>query len=240
MLTSSVVRAKHLVPNLITLANIVFGFLSVISGAEGHFERACVFLFAAAVCDMLDGKVARLLDATSKFGMELDSLSDALSFGMAPALLVYFAALREVGLIGLGASALYVLCGVLRLARFNVDTKEISKVTFLGLPIPAAGGYVVAFVLVRDSLAAWTIAAGTAVVALCMISTIKVPKFTKGGAPPAMLYLGLGLYALLLVAPSALTWHVWNGWNMVMLVANYVLLHRRGYLARRGSAQPAA
>jgi CDP-diacylglycerol--serine O-phosphatidyltransferase len=234
------VHPRHLAPNLVTLTNIVFGFLSVLSAADGHFERACAFLFAAAMCDMCDGKLARLLNATSKFGMELDSLSDAISFGMAPAFLVYFAVLRDLGVPGIGMAVLYVLCGVLRLARFNVDTKAISKVTFVGLPIPAAAAYIVSLVMVRQSLPIWAIAVGTAVTAVAMISTLKVPKFTKGGAPSLMLYLGVVLFVLLLVWPSAPTWHAWNGWNMVMLATNYVLLHRRGYLAKSDTAQTTA
>jgi CDP-diacylglycerol--serine O-phosphatidyltransferase len=226
------VRAKHILPNAITLANIVFGFLGVVAAAEGRFERACVLLFLAALCDMLDGRIARWLDATSKFGMELDSLSDATSFGFAPALLIYFAVLRELGWVGMAVSILYALCGVLRLARFNTDTKAISKVTFLGCPIPCAGGYLVTFVMVRHGLPLWLIAGGTAFVALGMLSTIKVPKFCKGGAPSFMLYLAIAAFIWFLVQPSALTWHVWNGWNMVMLATNYVMLHRNGYLKR--------
>jgi CDP-diacylglycerol--serine O-phosphatidyltransferase len=237
LVTSSSVHPKHLVPNLVTLANIVFGLLSILAAADGRYERACVLLFLAGVCDMCDGKLARLLDASSRFGMELDSLSDAISFGVAPALLVYFAVLRGLGIMGVGVAALYVLCGVLRLARFNVETRAISKVSFLGMPIPGAAGYILSFVIVRHSLPIWVVALGTLLAALAMVSTIKVPKFTKGGVPSLMLYVGLALFVLLLVWPSALTWHAWNGWNLVLLATNYFLLHRRGYLAKSDTAQ---
>ncbi|MBI5547028.1 MAG: CDP-diacylglycerol--serine O-phosphatidyltransferase [Deltaproteobacteria bacterium] len=233
---------RHLVPNAVTLANIVFGFLSVVASAEGRYEQACLFIFFAALCDMSDGKIARLLNATSKFGMELDSLSDAISFGLAPGVLVYFSVLRDLGNPGMAIAVLYALCGVLRLARFNVDTKEISKVTFLGCPIPAAAGYIGSFVLVRDSLQPWVVALGTTFIAFSMVSTIKVPKFSKGGTPNFMLLVSLPTFVALLVRPSSLTWHVWNGWNLVMLAANYVLLYKRGYLKRTppSSVQPAA
>ena len=228
-------RAKHLAPNLVTLANIAFGFSSVVAAAEGHLELACVLIFFAALCDLADGKLARLLDAASQFGKELDSLSDAISFGVAPAVLVYLAVLRDLGLAGRAIAVLYVLCGVLRLARFNVTTSELSKVTFLGCPIPAAAGYVVSMVLVRGSLAPWLVALGTVIVGLAMVSTLKVPKFGKGGPPGFMLGVGAATFVALLAWPSALTWHVWNGWNLVMLATNYVLLHKRGFL---GSSAP--
>jgi len=236
------VRAKHLVPNAITLANIALGFMSVVAAAQGRFSRACALVFFAAMCDMADGKLARLLEATSRFGTELDSLSDAVSFGLAPAFLVYFAALERLGGLGQAVAILYVLCGALRLARFNVETRAISKVTFLGCPIPAAAGYLVSMVLVRESLAPWIVAAVTSAAALAMVSTLKVPKFSRGGAPGFMLYVGLALFAALLARPSAWTWHLWNGWNAVMLVVNYVLLSRRGHLkpSQAGDVRPAA
>lgn len=236
----STFHPKHLVPNGVTLTNIAFGFLSVIASAEGRFEHACVLIFLAALCDMADGKLARLLNATSKFGMELDSLSDAISFGLAPAVLVYFAVLRELGWLGAGIAVIYPLCGALRLARFNVDTREISKVTFLGCPIPVGAGYLLSFVLVRESLPLWGVAAGTVFIAFSLVSTLKVPKFRKGGILPSwMLYVGMATFIALLARPSALTWHVWNGFAVVMLATNYVLLARQGYLGK-GAPPPAA
>jgi CDP-diacylglycerol---serine O-phosphatidyltransferase len=216
----------------VTLANIAFGVLSVISAAEGSFGRASAFIFVAGLCDMVDGKLARVLNATSKFGQELDSLSDATSFGFAPAVLIYLAALKEAGWVGVAVSVLYALCAVVRLARFNIDTREICKVSFLGCPVPCAGGYIVSLVLVRQSLPLWLIAVGTVIVALGMVSTLKVPKFRKNGAPAFMLYVGILLFLGFLVWPTALAWHVWNGWNMVALATNYVVLYRGGYLRK--------
>src|SRR5579859_3821295 len=105
------VQAKHLVPNAVTVANIVFGFLGIVAAADHQFERACVLLFIGALCDLADGRLARLLNATSKFGMELDSLSDAISFGIAPAVLVYFAVLERLGALGAAIAVAYVLGG---------------------------------------------------------------------------------------------------------------------------------
>jgi CDP-diacylglycerol--serine O-phosphatidyltransferase len=228
------VKAKHLVPNAVTLANIAFGFLGMVAAAEGRFERACILLFIGALCDLLDGRLARMLDASSKFGMELDSLSDMVSFGIAPGVLVYLSVLKDLGWLGAVIAVAYALCGALRLARYNIDSKPISEVTFLGCPIPIACGYIISMVMVRDSLPTWGVALGTGLVAFFMISTLKVPKFRRGtGLPFAMLLVGLAAFIVFLVRPSAITWHVWNGWNCVMIVANYIVLGRGGHLSRR-------
>jgi CDP-diacylglycerol--serine O-phosphatidyltransferase len=225
------VKAKHLIPNGVTLANITLGFLAIVAAARGQFERSVVLLFAAALCDLADGKLARALDATSKFGMELDSLSDMVSFGLAPAVLAYLAVLHKLGDLGLAIAIVYPLCGAIRLARFNSDVSGIGKVTFLGCPIPIAASYLMSMVLVRDGLPVWAIAAGTVVVAGAMVSTLKVPKFRKGeGLPTWTMFVGLASFIVFLARPQALTWHVWNGWNVLLIVANYVQLARRGHL----------
>lgn len=210
----------------------------MVAAAEGKFERACVLLFLGALCDLFDGRLARMLNASSKFGMELDSLSDMVSFGIAPGVLIYLSVLRELGVVGAIVSVAYVLCGALRLARYNTDTKPISEVTFLGCPIPIAAGYILSFVMVRHALPAWGIALGVAFTAFMMVSTVKVPKFRPGqGLPFVMVLAGIVFFSALLYAPSALTWHVWNGWNWVMVIANYIFLARKGHLARPATQQ---
>jgi CDP-diacylglycerol--serine O-phosphatidyltransferase len=227
------VAVKYVVPNLVTLANIAFGFLGVVAAAEGHFEQSCVLLFCAALCDLADGKLARALNASSKFGMELDSLSDMTSFGIAPAVLIYLAVLRQLGTLGAAISVTYALCGALRLARYNVDTGEIGKHTFLGCPIPIAGGYLLSFVMVRGLLPVWLVAGGTLWVAGCMVSKLKVPKFRQGeGLPFVMLLVGIITFVVFLARANAITWHIWNGWNVVMIVANYIMLAKKGHLQR--------
>jgi CDP-diacylglycerol---serine O-phosphatidyltransferase len=225
------VRAKHLIPNAVTLANIALGFMGILAAAHGQFERSVVLLFSAALCDLADGKLARALNATSKFGMELDSLSDMVSFGLAPAVLMYLAVLHRLGNLGFAICIVYPLCGAIRLARYNSDVSGIGKVTFLGCPIPIAASYLMSMVLVRDGLSVWAMAAGTLVVAGAMVSTLKVPKFRKGeGLPQWTMFVGLATFVAFLVRPMALTWHVWNGWNVLLIVANYVQLARKGHL----------
>ncbi len=228
--TSLVVKPKHLVPNFFTLANVAFGFFSMLAAAQGKYERAVLLLFGAAICDLLDGKLARMLDASTHFGTELDSLSDAISFGIAPGLLVYLSVLSRYGAVGAAIAIAYVLTAVVRLARYNVDTALIGKVTFQGMPTPIAAGYMLSFVMVRDALPTLVVALGTGLLAVLMVSKLKIPKFRKGGLPFAMLIVGIGTFVGFLWRPGALTWHIWNGWNVTLVVLNYILLSRRGYL----------
>jgi CDP-diacylglycerol--serine O-phosphatidyltransferase len=226
-------KIKFIIPSLFTLANIILGFFAILCAAESHFESAVYCLFAAGLCDMLDGRLARLLNASTKFGMELDSLSDMVSFGISPAVLIYLASIRDLGPLGAVISALYLSCGALRLARFNVGAGPLSNITFQGWPIPVGAGYLISFVMVRKSLSVGLIAFGTAFAAACMVSTIKVPKFRKGIGPPfAMLMVGMVFFIAFLWSPSALTWHLWNGWNFVMVISNYVYLTKQGYIGK--------
>lgn len=224
---------KHLIPNAVTLANITLGFLGILAAAEGRFQRAVMFLFAGALCDLIDGRLARLLGATSNFGKELDSLSDMVSFGVAPAVLVYLAVLSQLGVGGLAMAALLPLAGAVRLARYNIDTKDLAHVTFEGLPIPIAASYVWSFVIVREALPVWAVGAGVAVTAMLMVSTLKIPKFRRGGLPVPLMFVGLGAFIGFLAHPTALTWHLWNGFNVFAVALNYVLLSRRGLLPGR-------
>jgi CDP-diacylglycerol--serine O-phosphatidyltransferase len=163
--------------------------------------------------------------------MELDSLSDMVSFGLAPAVLMYLAVLHRLGTLGLAICIIFPLCGAIRLARYNSDVSGIGKVTFLGCPIPIAASYLWSMVLVRDGLSVWAMAAGTLLVAGAMVSTLKVPKFRKGeGLPQWTMFVGLATFIAFLARPMALTWHIWNGWNVLLIVANYVQLARRGHL----------
>jgi CDP-diacylglycerol--serine O-phosphatidyltransferase len=132
----------YILPNLFTTANMFCGFFSMLKTIEGDFLMAAYFIVGAAVFDVLDGRVARLTQATSRFGVEYDSLSDLISFGVAPALLMYFWALKPFGRIGWLASFMFMACGALRLARFNVQVGTIEKKYFQGLPIPMAAGIV--------------------------------------------------------------------------------------------------
>lgn len=140
-------KGVYLLPNLITSGSMFAGFYVIIASTDGNFVRAAWFILLSAILDGLDGKVARLTGTTSKFGMELDSLADVIAFGVAPGVLMYTWALKPFGKLGWLAAFLYVVCGALRLARFNVQVSTVESKRFVGLPIPAAASIVATCVL---------------------------------------------------------------------------------------------
>ena len=139
-------KGVYLLPNMITTLSMFLGFLSMVWAVQGRFESACLAILLSAVMDCLDGKVARLTNTASEFGVQYDSLSDLVAFGIAPAMLMWQWELSALGRMGLAAAFIYAACGALRLARFNVSTAAVGKRFFIGLPIPAGGCTVVTFV----------------------------------------------------------------------------------------------
>jgi CDP-diacylglycerol---serine O-phosphatidyltransferase len=144
-------RRRYLVPNAVTVGSMFCGFLTIIYASSQRWEKACVAIFLAILLDGLDGRVARRLNATSRFGLEFDSLSDLVSFGIAPAALIYEWCFRvEADEFGVFVCFVYALCAASRLARFNISAENLSG--FQGLPSPAAAGMVVAVVNFMPSL----------------------------------------------------------------------------------------
>lgn len=141
-------------PSIFTIANMAFGFFAILLASEGRFTQASWFIVASYFMDMLDGRVARLVHGESSFGVEIDSLSDWMSFCIAPAYLVYKLVLKDYGMWGYPVAFLYVLCGALRLARFNLKSHfgGGSKDYFQGLPTPGAAGVMISFVLAYSML----------------------------------------------------------------------------------------
>ncbi|GAB5466394.1 MAG: CDP-diacylglycerol--serine O-phosphatidyltransferase [Candidatus Kapaibacteriales bacterium] len=141
-------RTRSIIPNLLTLANLFSGIASILAAAEGEFMKAGLFILSGAFFDAIDGIAARITNAASDFGVELDSLCDAVTFGVAPSILMYYAFYKDFGNFGLVLSSLQALLGVLRLARFNVELTSLEdKEYFKGLPIPGAALFIGAFVM---------------------------------------------------------------------------------------------
>lgn len=137
-----------LLPSLLTVGNLFGGFYAIVSTLDGQYFQASIAVLLAMVMDILDGKVARLTRTTSPFGVELDSLADVVSFGVAPALMMYSWALSPLGRPGWLAAFLYLSCAAMRLARFNVaSTDQVDRKWFVGLPSPAAAGMVAGTIL---------------------------------------------------------------------------------------------
>jgi CDP-diacylglycerol--serine O-phosphatidyltransferase len=139
-------------PNLFTLAALFGGFYAVVMAMNGRFEQAAIGVFCAMVLDSLDGRVARMTNTQSTFGEQMDSLSDMVSFGAAPALIVYEWALKGMGKLGWIAAFVYCACAALRLARFNTNISVVDKRFFQGLPSPAAAALVMGFIWVMDDM----------------------------------------------------------------------------------------
>jgi CDP-diacylglycerol--serine O-phosphatidyltransferase len=142
-------KGIYILPNLFTSASLFLGFFAIVKVMNAEFNLAAMAIIGAALCDGLDGKVARLTGTASKFGIEYDSLADLVSFGVAPGAMIYMWALRPYGKVGWLAAFLYVICGALRLARFNVQVNTVEKSHFKGLPIPGAAVMVATTILIH-------------------------------------------------------------------------------------------
>lgn len=145
-------KGIYLLPNLFTTAALFAGFYAIIAGMRGEFENAAVAIFFAMVLDGLDGRIARLTNTSSKFGVEYDSLADMVSFGVAPALVVFTWALGDLGKFGWSAAFIYMACAALRLARFNTQVDTADKNYFTGLASPAAAAIIASTVWVCHDL----------------------------------------------------------------------------------------
>lgn len=176
-------KGIYILPNLFTTASLFFGFYAIIVSISGNFSKAAILVMIACVMDGLDGKIARFTNTTSRFGVEYDSLSDLVSFGLAPAVMAYLWALAPYGRAGWIVAFLFVACGAMRLARFNVQVSTVESKTFNGLPIPAAAMVIVTAVLFWDFMGGTgtfhnpVIPMATVVLALLMVSSVKYYSF---------------------------------------------------------------
>ena len=177
--SSSQRRGIYLLPNLFTTAALFAGFYAIVQAMNGHFELAAVAIFVAMVLDGLDGRVARLTHTQSAFGAEYDSLSDMVSFGVAPALIAYVWALKGMGKLGWIAAFIYCVGAALRLARFNTQLDVADKRYFQGLPSPAAAALIAGLVWVMNEYGVegsdvkWLAFGVTLFAGLTMVSNVR-------------------------------------------------------------------
>jgi CDP-diacylglycerol---serine O-phosphatidyltransferase len=202
----------YVLPNLLTTTNMFFGFMSIIFAIRGEYTFGSYAIVAAAVFDLLDGRVARMTDTTSAFGAQYDSLCDLISFGMAPALIMYLWALQPFGRVGWLASFVFVACGALRLARFNVQSSEESSY-FQGLPIPMAAGIVASSVLCFrdleiDASRNWLLLFMTFGLGITMVSQFRYKSFKdlnlKKQQPFTYLVVGVMIIILVAIRPEVM------------------------------------
>jgi len=225
-------RGIYLLPNLFTTAALFAGFYSIVQAMNGRFDQSAIAIFVAMVLDGLDGRVARLTKTQSAFGAEYDSLADMVSFGAAPALVVYEWALLSLGKLGWIAAFVYCAGAALRLARFNTNLEVADKRYFQGLPSPAAAALVAGFVWIMDDAAinpesirwwAWVV---TVFAGLTMVSNLKYYSFKtinlRRSVPFVVVFLILMFFVLVSYQPAivlfagfvayALSGYVWSAW----------------------------
>jgi CDP-diacylglycerol--serine O-phosphatidyltransferase len=212
-------RGIYVLPNAITLAALFSGFYGIVMAMNGRFEVACIAIFCAAVLDSLDGRVARMTNAQSAFGEQMDSLSDMVSFGAAPALIVYIWGLKDLGKAGWIPAFVYIAGAALRLARFNVNIGVVDKRFFQGLPSPAAAAIVIGLVWVMDDAGfkgasridwlAWTAFGVTLFAGLSMVTNAPFYSFKVVGGKRTvpfivMVAIALGIALVALHPPRVL------------------------------------
>lgn len=145
-------KGIYILPNLFTTCSLFGGFYAIIAAIQGRYDAAAIAILISAIFDGLDGKIARFTNTTSQFGAEYDSLSDLVAFGVAPGLLAFQWSLKPFGRFGWLAVFLYIICGALRLARFNIQKSNLESRHFKGLPIPGAAIFIATLVLFTNSL----------------------------------------------------------------------------------------
>ena len=208
-------KGIYILPNMVTLAALFGGFYAIVMAMNGRFDLATVGVFVAMVLDSLDGRVARMTNTQSAFGEQMDSLSDMVSFGAAPALIAYEWALKGLGRWGWIAAFVYCACAALRLARFNVNTAVVDKRFFQGLPSPAAAALVAGFIMLATELGyarqdlAWPMFGMTLYAGLTMVTNAPFYSFKdlslKRSVPfAAIVLVALGIAIINIHPPTVL------------------------------------
>jgi CDP-diacylglycerol--serine O-phosphatidyltransferase len=233
-------KGVYILPNLLTTLSLFSGFLGMLWALQGDFDGAAMAILFAAFMDGLDGKVARLTNTASEFGVHYDSLADLAAFGIAPALILWQWQLHSFGRLGLAAAFVFAVCGALRLARFNVtaNSAAASKKFFTGLPIPAAGCTIATFILfqefipetMRELLPPFTLSLAL-VLGMLMVSRIRYASFKEYGfvrAHPFSSFVTVVLlFSLIVSQPRLLGFLILAGYICSGPVYSFIILPRR-------------
>ncbi len=238
-------RGIYLLPNLFTIAGLFAGFYAIVTAMEGYFSNAAIAIFVAMIMDFFDGRVARLTNTQSAFGAELDSLSDMVSFGVAPALVVYSWSLENLGKLGWLAVFTFTAAGALRLARFNTQAQTSDKRYFQGLPIPAAAGVLAGMVWVGVDSAVLgkgvgMIAATLAILtAILMVSNIRYYSFKeidlKGRVPFVAVLLVVLAFVGIALDPPRVLFLLFFCYGLSGPILTLIALHKKRSLRKRQS-----
>lgn len=238
-------KGIYLLPNALTLCGMFCGFYAILASVKGDFISAAWYILIANIFDGLDGWVARLTHSTTRFGIELDSLSDLVAFGIAPAVLIYNWSLDSFGRIGWGAAFLYAMCGALRLARYNVQMGSAESKAFTGMPIPAAATVIASLILFYNEMRGvlpgrnYMILIMPFLLAILMVSTLRYHGIKeidpKSRRPFWILVVFVIVLVLVFVHPQivififSITYMLWG------IIENAVLFYRKRKLNRLSS-----
>ena len=237
-------KGIYILPNLFTCASLFAGFYAIVQGMNGKFEVACIAIFCAMILDGLDGRVARMTRTESEFGAQLDSLSDMVSFGAAPALVMYAWALQPMGKLGWAAAFIYCACAAMRLARFNTNIGVVDKKYFQGLPSPAAAAVVAGLIWVlndyqiRGGDVRWVAWGLTVFAGITMVTNIRYlsgKDFNlRRSVPFWVIPVIFVVYLVVTIEPSHVLW----GLFVVYALSGYIMALWN--LTRRESEQPSS
>ena len=208
---------KSIFPNLLTAANLAFGVIGIAFAAKGEPVYAAICVLLSLVADGLDGRVARALGVSGPMGRELDSLSDVVGFGVAPAFMLFYSQLNDLSWLGYVPLLVFAVLGAFRLARFNIMTEEVHGY-FQGLPIPAAGCFAATYVLSGVLVPQWLLMVLMIAVGVLMVSNVKYPDF-KGSSAVTINKLSILIVAVLAIIGLVINWHAWP----VLIFASYIL-----------------
>ncbi len=234
-------KGVYILPNLFTTASLFAGFLGIIWAASGKIEHCAAAILFSALMDGLDGKVARLTNTASEFGVQYDSLADLVAFGVTPGFMAYVWHLHSFNRLGIAAAFLFATCGALRLARFNISTSSAPKKFFVGLPIPAAGCTLATLVLFTPYLPNFTLRALpgfvlglTIFLGFLMVSRVRYNSFKEYGFitahPFSSMVTAILLFVLLVSAYKLLGFLFMAGYIASGLIYTFFILPRRAHL----------
>jgi CDP-diacylglycerol---serine O-phosphatidyltransferase len=230
-------KGIYILPNSLTLCGMFFGFFSILSSIKGNFVNAAWFIMIADIFDGLDGWVARLTHSNTRFGIELDSLSDLVAFGVAPSVLVYTWAIAPFGRIGFAATFLFTACGALRLARYNIQMGSAESKAFTGMPIPGAATVIATLVLFYREV--WDgspqknifILILTICLALLMVSTLRfhgLKEIDFGKRKPFWILVAIVfVFVIVVVHPAAALFVIAMIYLAEGVVENIYLVYRK-------------
>lgn len=230
-------RMAFFLPNTFTALNMACGFVAVIYSWRAEFYSACMFLFLGAIFDSVDGRIARMTGTQSSFGEQFDSLSDALSFGLAPSLIFYNRFFTDLGKEGVVISFLFLLCGALRLARFNANIDKMTSNYFQGLPIPSAAMAIIGYVLLSldfPNLVEYKVLSALYLVFYSILMISNIPFYSFKNSEWVKTHKKTTLAIMFMIFASIFAY---EKYMIAFIAAAYVLLSLLYFLKHRGELQ---